>query len=128
MPAITRRGDLEAPHLGCGIPSRLGAVRTVFATKKPISCHLFPIRIKENSPIQRDEIIQHLIQRNIDTRLLFGGNLIKQPLYENSNFRKVGNLINTSTVMNNAFWIGVYPRLTHQELDFMTDKIRDFIN
>ena len=60
--------------------------------------------------------------------MLFSGNVTKQPYMKEKKFRIVGNLSNTSTIMNNTFWIGVYPGLTHQELDFATDQIKKFIH
>ena len=87
----------------------------------------FPIRIKEESPIQRAEMIHYLSQRNIDTRLLFGGNLEKQPAYENVTFRKVGHSKNTDIVMSQVFWLGVTPLLTEQQLKYITESISKVI-
>mgnify|MGYP000349626249 CR=1 FL=1 len=81
----------------------------------------FPIRVRETSPISRDEIVAHLTKRNIGIRLLFGGNLTKQPLYENVVYRISGSLENTDCVMNNVFWIGVQPNLTDEMKDFVID-------
>ena len=83
----------------------------------------FPIRIKEESPIQRDELVQYLSKRNIDTRLLFGGNLLKQPAYENATVRKVGHFSNTNIVLDQVFWLGVTPLLTEGKLSYVTESI-----
>jgi CDP-6-deoxy-D-xylo-4-hexulose-3-dehydrase len=83
----------------------------------------FPIRIKEESPIQRDELVQYLSKRNIDTRLLFGGNLLKQPAYENATVRKVGHFSNTNIVLDQVFWLGVTPLLTESKLSYVTESI-----
>jgi CDP-6-deoxy-D-xylo-4-hexulose-3-dehydrase len=64
----------------------------------------------------------------IGTRLLFGGNLLRQPAYEGCEYRVIGNLPNTDFVMNNVFWVGVYPGLTKPMLDFAADKMTTFIN
>ena len=88
----------------------------------------FPIRIKEESPVQRNEMVQYLSQRNIDTRLLFGGNLMKQPAYENITFRKVGNFINTDIVLNQVFWLGVAPLLTEHQLSYVTDSLSKLVS
>ncbi len=63
----------------------------------------------------------------IATRLLFGGNLLRQPAYEGCEYRAIGNLPNTDFVMNNVFWLGVYPGLTQPMLDFVADRIITFI-
>jgi CDP-6-deoxy-D-xylo-4-hexulose-3-dehydrase len=88
----------------------------------------FPIRIKEESPVQRDEMIQYLSQRNIDTRLLFGGNLMKQPAYEKVTIRKVGHFINTDIVLNQVFWLGVTPLLTEHQLSYVSDSLSEAIS
>ncbi len=80
----------------------------------------FPIRIKNESPISRNQIINILNKKNIGTRLLFGGNLIKQPGYKNFIYKIPGTLINTDVVMNNVFWIGCYPGLKSKHLDYLS--------
>ena len=67
-------------------------------------------------------------EKKIGFRLLFSGNVTKQPYMLEKKFRVVGNLNNTSTIMNNTFWIGLYPGLTHQELDFVIDQIKKFVH
>jgi CDP-4-dehydro-6-deoxyglucose reductase, E1 len=86
----------------------------------------FPICVKDGAPFSRCRLIRHLDSRKIGTRLLFGGNLVRQPAYKNSAYRVVGNLANTDTVMNNVFWIGLYPGLTHQMLDYVCDTVVSF--
>ena len=88
----------------------------------------FPITLRDNLSISRTELLRHLDKKKIGFRLLFSGNVTKQPYMKEKKFRIVGNLSNTSTIMNNTFWIGVYPGLTHQELDFATDQIKKFIH
>jgi CDP-6-deoxy-D-xylo-4-hexulose-3-dehydrase len=88
----------------------------------------FPIRIRKESPVQRDEMVQYLSQRNIDTRLLFGGNLMKQPAYENTRFRKIGDCENTDIVMNQVFWLGVTPLLTQRQLSFVTGSLSELVS
>lgn len=87
----------------------------------------FPIGVREDAPFRREELIRVLEQNRIGTRLLFGGNLLRQPAYKNSVYRVVGDLPNTDFVMNNVFWIGVFPGLTRPMLDFMVKTIRDFV-
>ena len=88
----------------------------------------FPITLKDNLSIDRNQLLRHLDKKKIGFRLLFSGNVTKQPYMLGKNFRIVGNLKNTSTIMNNTFWIGLYPGLVHEELDFVTGSIKEFIN
>jgi len=87
----------------------------------------FPLLVKEESPFTRDEIIKYLENNKITTRMLFGGNLTKQPAYENTKYRIFGSLKNTDSVMNNLFWIGVYPGLTKEMLDYVIEIIDEFL-
>lgn len=81
----------------------------------------FPITVKENSPISRDQLVQHLEQKKIGTRLLFAGNLLKQPAYKNIPHRIVGTLTNTDRIMKDTFWIGVHPGLTAEMLKYVSE-------
>ncbi|MGA8532328.1 MAG: lipopolysaccharide biosynthesis protein RfbH, partial [Acidobacteriaceae bacterium] len=86
----------------------------------------FPIGVRESAPFRRDELIRALEAQKIGTRLLFGGNLLRQPAYEGCDYRVIGNLPNTDFVMNNVFWIGVYPGLSRSMLDFVAETISEF--
>jgi CDP-4-dehydro-6-deoxyglucose reductase, E1 len=86
----------------------------------------FPIGIRPGAPISRMELTRALEAKKIGTRLLFGGNLTRQPAYEGRNYRVVGSLPNTDYVMNQVFWIGVYPGLTEEMLDFVAATVFDF--
>jgi CDP-6-deoxy-D-xylo-4-hexulose-3-dehydrase len=86
----------------------------------------FPIGVREDAPFRRDELIRALEANKIATRLLFGGNLLRQPAYEGSEYRAAGSLPNTDFVMNNVFWVGVYPGLTESMLDFITGTMTKF--
>ena len=86
----------------------------------------FPIGVRENAPFTREELTRTLEGNKIGTRLLFGGNLLRQPAYEGCEYRVVGDLPNTDFVMNNVFWVGVYPGLTTPMLDFVAEVISDF--
>jgi CDP-6-deoxy-D-xylo-4-hexulose-3-dehydrase len=72
----------------------------------------FPVLVKENIPFKRAAIVNYLENNKVATRMLFGGNLLKQPAYKNVKHRVDGNLKNTDMIMNNLFWIGVYPGIT----------------
>ncbi|MDP2927677.1 MAG: lipopolysaccharide biosynthesis protein RfbH [Candidatus Omnitrophota bacterium] len=86
----------------------------------------FPILVKENVPFKRAEIVNYLESNKIVTRMLFGGNLLKQPAYKNIKHRVLGNLKNTDLVMNNLFWIGVYPGLTKPMLSYVERILHNF--
>jgi CDP-4-dehydro-6-deoxyglucose reductase, E1 len=86
----------------------------------------FVISIREGSKFTRNELVQYLEKNLIATRLLFGGNLIRQPAYRDLNYRVVGDLTCTDYVMNNTFWIGLYPGLTQEMLEHMASTIRQF--
>jgi CDP-6-deoxy-D-xylo-4-hexulose-3-dehydrase len=87
----------------------------------------FPIGVKTDAPFTRDQLTRALEAEKIGTRLLFAGNLAKQPAYEGWEFRTVGDLKNTDFVMNQVFWIGVYPGLTTEMLDFIVKTATDFV-
>ena len=87
----------------------------------------FPLMVKKNAPFKREDIVKCLEQNKIATRMLFGGNLTKQPAYQGMKFRVSGKLEETDLVMNNLFWIGVYPGMTEEKLDYMTKTIEKFI-
>jgi len=98
------------------------------AKKSDPSWFGFPILIKEDAPFTRNDIVNYLEQNKIATRMLFGGNLIKQPAYKNIKCRIAGNLKNTDFVMNNLFWIGVYPGLTSEMLMYIRKTIANFFS
>jgi len=87
----------------------------------------YPIGVREGAPFTRNELIEYLEANKIGTRLLFGGNLLRQPAYESCETRAIGDLPVSDYVMNNVFWIGVYPGLTEPMLDFVGQTIRDFV-
>ncbi|HWA93864.1 MAG TPA: lipopolysaccharide biosynthesis protein RfbH [Terracidiphilus sp.] len=87
----------------------------------------FPIGVRESAPFTRSELTGFLEFKKIGTRLLFGGNLLRQPAFENCTHRVIGNLMNTDYAMNNVFWIGVYPGLTTEMLDFAARQIHNFV-
>lgn len=87
----------------------------------------FPITLKEGAPVSRLELTTYLDQNMIGTRLLFAGNLIRQPYMANAKYRVSGNLANTDNLMNNTFWIGVQPALTQEMLEFVVQKIEVYL-
>ena len=86
----------------------------------------FIITIKENAPFNREEIIDYLEYRRIATRLLFGGNITRQPAYLDVKYRICRELVNTDIVMNRSFWIGVYPEMTQEILSYIISCFEHF--
>jgi CDP-6-deoxy-D-xylo-4-hexulose-3-dehydrase len=87
----------------------------------------FPITLKENCPVTRLDLLTYLDQNKIGTRLLFAGNLTRQPYMNGAHYRISDNLTNTDIVMNNTFWIGVQPSLTKEMMDFSALRIESFL-
>jgi CDP-6-deoxy-D-xylo-4-hexulose-3-dehydrase len=87
----------------------------------------FPITLKENCPVTRLDLLTYLDQNKVGTRLLFAGNLTRQPYMVGANYRISGELTNTDNVMNNTFWIGVQPALTREMLEFAAQKIESYL-
>jgi CDP-6-deoxy-D-xylo-4-hexulose-3-dehydrase len=83
----------------------------------------FPVTLRKNAPLQRNAVIEFLNQEKIGTRLLFAGNLTRQPYMKGREFRIHGELNNTDIVMNDTFWVGVYPGLGEEHLDYVAEKI-----
>ena len=86
----------------------------------------FMLTIRENSPINRNKFVEYLENNKIGTRLFFGGNLLRQPAYSHINYRKIGNLENTDLVMNNSFWLGVWPGLEKKHYEYIIDVVRNY--
>lgn len=92
----------------------------------------FLITIRENIGFSRDAFVQYLEKNKIQTRMLFAGNLIKHPCFDEmrktrTGYRITGELLNTDRIMRDTFWIGVYPGMTKEMMDYMVKKIHDFI-
>jgi CDP-6-deoxy-D-xylo-4-hexulose-3-dehydrase len=86
----------------------------------------FPITVRPAAPFSRNDLTQHLDAHRIGTRLLFGGNLVRQPYMAGRNFRIHGDLRVADAIMNGSFWIGVYPGLTSDHIAYMLEVIHDF--
>jgi len=87
----------------------------------------FPITLRDSAQVSRLDLLKYLDQHKIGTRLLFAGNVIRQPYMQGRNFIISGELSNTDLIMNNTFWIGVYPGLSEEMLDYTAEKIETFL-
>lgn len=87
----------------------------------------FPITLRDNAPVNRIDLLRYLDQHRIGSRLLFAGNLTRQPYMIGKQFRVSGQLTNTDFVMNNTFWVGVQPALTEEMLFYVAQKIKNFL-
>jgi CDP-6-deoxy-D-xylo-4-hexulose-3-dehydrase len=86
----------------------------------------FPITLKETAGVSRVDLTKYLDQQKIGTRLLFAGNLIRQPYFEGLEYRVVGYLTNTDITMNQTLWLGIYPGLGQEHLDYIAEKLEEF--
>ena len=86
----------------------------------------FPITIRHDAPFSKNDIVSFLASKLIDTRPLFAGNIIKQPYFNNQNYRVYGTLKNADIVMNDSFWLGVFPGLTIEMLEYVSQQIHEF--
>ena len=87
----------------------------------------FLLTVREDAPFSRNDIVNYLEENKIATRMLFAGNIVRQPAYEGIKYRIFDTLKNTDFVMNNAFWIGVYPDLSDEMIDFVLSKFEEFM-
>ena len=88
----------------------------------------FMLTVRQGSPIDRNKFVEYLEQNKIGTRLFFGGNLLKQPAYYNLNYRKIDDLKNTDLLMNNSFWLGVWPGLSQVHYDYIINTVKKYIS
>jgi len=87
----------------------------------------FPMRVKPESPLNRNEIVKNLTDFNIGTRLLFAGNLVKQPYFKDIDYRSDFELINTDIIMEDVFWIGLQPNLNKHQLEYVCESLRNLV-
>jgi CDP-6-deoxy-D-xylo-4-hexulose-3-dehydrase len=87
----------------------------------------FPISLRDNSPVGRTDLLKYLDQNKVGTRLLFAGNLTRQPYMAGRNVRISGELTTTDIVMNTTFWIGIQPALTEEMLEFSATRIKNYL-
>lgn len=114
-------------HLHAGLSKVQGLIMPMATQKSDPSWFGFPITINPAHPADREELLRFLDSRRIGTRLLFAGNLTRQPAYRNVDWRIVGDLTNTDIVMKRTFWVGTYPGLTSVMLDYIISSIIEFM-
>ena len=122
---LARRKNFE--HLTARLLGIDGLILPRATQKSDPSWFGFPITLDDTLPIDREDLLRFLDSRLIGTRLMFAGNILRQPAYRNVDFRVVGDLTNTDIVMRRTFWVGVYPGLTSQMLDYIADSIIEFV-
>ena len=88
----------------------------------------FLLTIRPNINIKRYDLLRFLEDKKIGTRLLFAGNITKQPAYKGLEYKVIGDLKNTDLIMNNSFWLGVWPGLTKDNLRYMFDSVKEFLD
>jgi CDP-6-deoxy-D-xylo-4-hexulose-3-dehydrase len=123
---IARRKE-NFDYLAKGLKGVDGLLLPKATEKSEPSWFGFPITLDSNHSVNREELLRHLDEKKIGTRLMFAGNIVKQPAYRDIDFRIVGDLRNSDVVMNRAFWIGVFPGLTKPMLDFVIETITNFM-
>lgn len=126
-------GFIEARRRNFGfLHDRLQDLQEFVMLPEPTNCSEpswfgFPITLRPEANLRRLDLLQHLDSQRIGTRLIFAGNLTRQPYMKGRNYRVAGTLTNTDVVMNDSFWIGLYPSLGEEQLDFVARTLSDFI-
>jgi len=120
-----RRGNFAAIHAGLRDLEKFFVLPRATSRGEP-SWFGFPLAVRPEAPFAREELIRHLDAKKIGTRLLFGGNLTRQPAYHGLTYRTVGQLPNSDFVMDRVFWIGVYPGLTEPMIAYVLETFHEF--
>jgi CDP-4-dehydro-6-deoxyglucose reductase, E1 len=120
----TRRSNFNHLHKGLQTVQDFFILPEATPKSEP-SWFGFPIAVRPDAPFNRNQVVRFLDERKIATRLLFGGNLTRQPAYKNVHYRVAGPLDNTDFVMNNVFWLGVFPGLSQPMLDYVIEALHD---
>ncbi len=132
LPTFIERRKENHAYLLTGLKSLEDKFILPYATKdSEPSWFGFMLTVKENTGFSREAIVNHLEKNNIQTRMLFAGNLLKHPcfasLVKDLDYRVIGDLSATDTIMNHTFWVGVYPGMTKDKLDYIISSINLFL-
>ena len=87
----------------------------------------FPAIVRSGAPFTRNELTEYLEKNKIGTRNIFSGNLLRHPAYLDLKYKTAGKIINADIVMNNAFWLGVWPGITNEMIEYVKETIEKFI-
>lgn len=121
-----REKNWKALYAGLSKYKRYFRFQKSLSSAKP-SWFGFALTVRETSPFNRHQLITFLESHQIGTRLLFGGNLLRQPAYKDIPHKKFEELINTDVIMRDTFWIGVYPGIQDEQIDYMLSVFDKFI-
>lgn len=127
LPNFIARRKENFEYLSKGLSGVEGLLLPRATEKSDPSWFGYPITLDPSHPANREELLRLLDDKKIGTRLMFAGNIVKQPAYRDVEFRVVGDLKNSDVVMNRSFWIGVFPGLTTKMLDFVIETISGFM-
>ena len=86
----------------------------------------FPITLRDDNPEVRTKLLKYYEEKKIGNRLLFGGNITKQPYMQNVNYKINGSLVNTNKIMNSTYWIGIHPRIEDDHINYMFENTKLF--
>ena len=120
-----RRANFQTLHAGLAGLTEFFLLPEATPGSEP-SWFGFPLAVRPEAPFSREALLRFLEERKIGTRLLFGGNLVRQPAYRNVAFRVIGDLAHSDFVMDQVFWLGVYPGLTPPMIDYVLESITEF--
>jgi CDP-6-deoxy-D-xylo-4-hexulose-3-dehydrase len=122
---LARRRNFARLHEGLK-PYESSLILPAWSDRADPSWFAFPITVRPGAPFSRRDLTGFLEQRNIETRFLFAGNIVRQPGYRHIEHRVVGDLPNSELVLRSAFFVGVYPGLDRARIDYMLDAFADF--
>lgn len=123
---VARRKENFA-HLFARLSDTEGLVLPVATPKSDPAWFGFPITLADDLRVDREDLMRFLETKKIGTRLVFAGNVLRQPAYQGIEHRVVSDLTNSDTVMRRSFWVGTYPGLSQPMLDYIADSIIDFV-
>jgi CDP-6-deoxy-D-xylo-4-hexulose-3-dehydrase len=127
LDTFVERRKKNFAHLYARLDGTPGLILPQATPKSDPSWFGFPITLDPDLHVDREKLLRHLDERKIGTRLMFAGNITRQPAYRDVDFRVVGDLTNSDIVMRRTFWVGVYPGLTEPMLDYIAESILDVV-